>query len=109
MTDAEKLEEWYRKNGILKGIEFHVANIYDDYYIQELEEPMFLGRPPIYKVEEDDFIFVQGDEYEHVLWVYEGSPEQIKPEDVPDFLKQSQNAFKSSIAAFKCKLKKMKS
>ena len=48
---------------------------------------MFLGRPPIYKVEEDDFIFVQGDEYEHVLWVYEGSPEQIKPEDVPEFLR----------------------
>lgn len=43
MTDAEKLEEWYRKNGILKGIEFHFANIYDDYYIQELEEPMFWG------------------------------------------------------------------
>lgn len=87
MTDAEKLEEWYRKNGILKGVEFYFANIYDDYYIQELEEPMFLGRPPIYKVEEDDFIFVQGDEYEHVLWVYEGSPERSKPEDVPDFLK----------------------
>lgn len=40
MTDAERLEKWYRKNGILKGIEFHFANIYDDYYIQELEEPM---------------------------------------------------------------------
>ena len=55
--------------------------------LQELEEPMFLGRPPIYKVEEDDFIFVQGDEYEHVLWVYAGSPEPVKPEDVPEFLK----------------------
>lgn len=38
MTDAEKLEERYRKKGVLKGIEFHFANIYDDYYIQEKEE-----------------------------------------------------------------------
>ena len=85
MTDAEKLEEWYKANGVVKGIEFHFANIYDNYYIQVLEEPMFLGKPPIYKVEGGGFKFIQGAEYEHVLWVYEGSPEP--PEDVPEFLK----------------------
>ena len=29
MTDAERLEEWYKKQGILQGVEFHFANIYD--------------------------------------------------------------------------------
>lgn len=33
------------------------------------------------------FIFVTGKEKDHVLWVYAGSPEPIKPEDVPEFLK----------------------
>ena len=42
MTDAERLEKWYRKNGILKGIEFHFANIYDDYYIQELGDHQYI-------------------------------------------------------------------
>ena len=41
----------------------------------------------VYKVDGDNFIFVTGKEKDHVLWVYAGSPEPIKPEDVPEFLK----------------------
>lgn len=33
MTDEERLEKWYRKQGILQGVEFHFANIYDKLYI----------------------------------------------------------------------------
>ncbi len=87
MTDAERLEEWYRKQGILQGVEFHFANIYDNYYMLYTVEAKLYGRPIIYKVDGNNFIYVHGDEYEHALWVHAGSPEPIKPEDVPEFLK----------------------
>lgn len=87
MTDAERLEKWYEAQGFLPGVKSVFKNVYDNYYVQDHEEPVFYGRPEVYKVVGDDFIFVHGDEYEHVLWVYAGSPEPVKPEDVPEFLK----------------------
>ena len=87
MTDEERLEKWYRKQGILQGVEFHFANIYDNYYMLYTVEAKLYGRPIIYKVDGNHFIYVHGDEYEHALWVHAGFPEPIKPEDVPEFLK----------------------
>ena len=43
MTDAERLEEWYRKQGILQGVEFHFTNIYENYYMLYTVEPKLYG------------------------------------------------------------------
>lgn len=58
MTDAERLEKWYEEQNFLPGVKSIFKNVYDNYYVQD-----------------------------HVLWVYAGSPEPVKPEDVPDFLR----------------------
>lgn len=87
MTDAERLEKWYNEQGILPDIKCHFKNVYDNYYIRCFDELLLLGIPAIYKVEGDNFVFVHGEEKEHVLWVYAGSPEPINPDDVPEFLK----------------------
>lgn len=87
MTDAERLEKWYEAQSFLPGVKSVFKNAYDNYYVQDHEEPVFHGIPAVYKVEGENFIFVTGKEKEHVLWVYEGSPEPVKPEDVLEFLK----------------------
>lgn len=87
MTDAERLEEWYKKQGILQGVEFHFTNIYENYYMLYTVEPKLYGRPIIYKVDGNNFIYVHGEEYKHAIWVHAGCLEPIKPEDVPEFLR----------------------
>ena len=50
-------------------------------------EPKLYGRPIIYKVDGNNFIYVHGEEYKHAIWVHAGCLEPIKPEDVPEFLR----------------------
>lgn len=87
MTDAERLEKWYAEQNLLPGIKSIFKNVYGNYYVQDYEQPVFYGIPAVYKVKGDNFVFVIGKGKEHVLWVYAGSPEPVKPEDVPDFLR----------------------
>lgn len=87
MTDAERLEKWYAEQNFLPGVKSVFKNVCGNYYVQDHEEPLLYGIPDVYKVEGDNFIFVTGKEKDHILWVYAGSPEPIKPEDVPEFLK----------------------
>lgn len=87
MTDAERLEKWYKEQNFLPGVKSIFKNVYDNYYVQDHEEPVFHGIPAVYKVVGDNFIYVHGKEKEHVLWVYAGSPEPVKPEEALDFLK----------------------
>ena len=87
MTDAERLEKWYAEQNLLPWVKSIFKNVYGNYYVQDYEQPVFYGIPAVYKVKGDNFVFVIGKEKEHVLWVYAGSPEPVKPEDVPDFLR----------------------
>ena len=58
MTDAERLEKWYEEQNFLPGVKSIFKNVYDNYYVQDHEEPVFHGIPAVYKVVGDNFIYV---------------------------------------------------
>lgn len=54
MTDAERLEKWYEEQNFLPGVKSIFKNVYDNYYVQDHEEPVFHGIPAVYKVVGDN-------------------------------------------------------
>lgn len=55
MTDAERLEKQYEEQNFLPGVKSIFKNVYDNYYVQDHEEPVFHGIPAVYMVVGDNF------------------------------------------------------